>query len=245
MSTRLGPIAAQQARTARLLAQAEDRAAAHALREQEVSQSLPVVLVPSNGRPLVPLPAASREAFLQQLREVVGRVFETPRRDNAQAMSAEAAEARVSAGEVAGAAIEGSLSPAMVGAACAACRGHCCNDGGTHAFLKADSLVRVRAQHAESAADDASVLVARYERHLPARHHRGSCVFHAAGGCALPRALRSNLCNRYQCDGLTRLQGALGRAGATSAYVGIADTVRLRRMLLLRERDDTVTSIPC
>ena len=37
---------------------------------------------------------------------------------------------------------------------------------------------------------------------------RRSCVYHGADGCALPRALRSDTCNRYFCEGLQRVRDA-------------------------------------
>ena len=124
--------------------------------------------------------------------------------------------------------------PDIIGASCGTCRGECCTAGGTHGFLHADSIMRVRAQ----LTDDGEVvtpesLEARYASHLPARHYRGSCVFHTTAGCNLPRALRSNLCNRYVCGGLAQLTRALVASQQSSAYVAAADSVHLRRVALV------------
>ena len=73
-------------------------------------------------------------------------------------------------------------------------------------------------------------MVAQYADYLPARHYRGSCVYHATDGCNLPRDLRSNLCNRYVCGGLTQLRSALSGNESPAAFVAAADSVHLRRM---------------
>lgn len=239
MSRREGPIAAQRARNARLAAQAAEFAA----RDEERSlgstggpRSLPVILLPANTRNTEPLPAERRDAFLEGLRVRLDAIFTDAVRDDNAAMS-----------EVARAAMDDAVPPAsqtatediglrgaILGAACGTCRGECCTAGGTHAFLRADSLVRVRAFLARDAGEiAASAIVAEYTRFLPERHYRGSCVYHTPSGCALPRTLRSNLCNRYLCGGLTQLSRALDATGGESAYVAAADSVHLRRVALL------------
>lgn len=240
MSTSLGPIAAQRERNARMTAQVEslaaEHAAAHAAANAE-SRALPVVLLPANTRPMVALPAEERAAFLAHLQDVMTRAFALPLRDNAAAMTTEEAGARADAGETMSR--DPGLPAAMVAGGCGTCRGACCTAGGTHAFLKEESLVRVRAQCSTlggDTADTPEAISALYVAALPETHYRGSCVFHARLGCTLPRALRSNLCNRYQCGGLTQLSRALSEAGASAAYIGAGDTVRLRRLALVSEQ---------
>lgn len=244
MSTPLGPIAAQRERNARLLARAEQLAAAAELagdarrlpvswpsgpsdaENRSRSRSLPVILLPANTRNTVPLPVESREAFLAGLHTKLAVVFDAPATDDA----AEPGAAELAAMEDAtdtGATPLGSI----LGAACGTCGGECCTAGGTHAFLRPGSLERVRAQReAAGEVDTAEGIEAAYAAYLPARHYRGSCVFHTADACALPRAMRSNLCNRYLCGGLTQLSRALASTGSDSAYVAAADSVNLRRL---------------
>ncbi len=209
-------------------------------------RELPLVMLPSNTRDTEPLPPSSREAFLEQLDATIERVFQQPVRDNRGPMSAEAAAARadardasgssqtvrrLSGDDLGGAALPITASAALLGAGCATCRGECCTAGGTHAFLREDSLVRVRAQYLEDGhAISAEALSTEYARHLPERHYRGSCIYHTSHGCALPRGLRSNLCNRYVCGGLTQLTRALDASGGQEAYVASADSVHLRRL---------------
>ena len=230
------PIAAQRARNARLTAQAEGMA-----RADEASQgqrdALPVILLPANTRNTTELPEDARAAFLDRLRGTIVRAFGHPVRDNGAPMSAEAESARQDALW----ALPESLPelPAILGASCGACRGECCTAGGTHGFLHEDSITRVRAQLTEEVGPDGpdaitpESLEALYAGHLPARHYRGSCVYHTTAGCALPRALRSNLCNRYVCGGLAQLTRALVGAVQATAYVAAADSVHLRRVALV------------
>jgi hypothetical protein len=242
MASILGPLAAQRARNARITAHAvaiasalerdagpnDDASSGDARGTGSAPAQLPVVLLPANTRALVPLPRASAEAFLAHLDTALAQAFAQPLRDNLLTMTTEEASARADAGETAS--WDPALSLGLVAAACGTCRGSCCTAGGTHAFLKADSLIRVRAHRAPTLPDTPSAIRALYVDALPARHYRDSCVFHTTGGCALPRGIRSNLCNRYQCGGLTQLSRALADSGGTESYVAAADSSRLRRM---------------
>ncbi len=237
-----GPIAAQRARTARLQAQADGIAAGRMAAHQGDAPPIPVVLVPANTRGLVPLPAAARDGFRAHLATVITEAFARPLRDNTAPMSAQEAGERDDAGETLSR--DPGLPAHMVQGSCATCRGSCCTSGGTRAFLTADAVHRVRAQQVtlgERAPAPAAV-TALYVEALPAEHYDSSCVFHARLGCALPRHLRSNLCNRYQCGELTQLSRALQATGATRAFVGAATNDRLERMAAIDV--DGIQTIP-
>jgi hypothetical protein len=225
-----GPIAAQRARTARLQAQADRIAAGLVATQQGDTAPIPVVLMPANTRGLVPLPAAARDGFRAHLAMVITEAFVRPLRDNTVPMSTQEAGERDDAGETLSR--DPGLPAHMVLGSCATCRGSCCTSGGTRAFLTADAVHRVRAQQVTLGEDAPApaAITALYVEALPAEHYDGSCVFHARLGCALPRQLRSNLCNRYQCGELTQLSRALQATGATRAFVGAATGSRLERM---------------
>lgn len=233
MTSSLGPIAAQRARNARMQAEAEQIAATHAA-AHGVDATVPVVMLPANTRALVPLPDRAREAFLAHLRGVIAESFAQPLRDNLDAMSAQAASERDDAGETMSR--DDGLPAYMVLGGCSTCRGDCCTSGGTRAFLKADSLVRVRAQRVTLGVheENPAAIEALYVAALPAEHYADSCVFHARLGCTLRRELRSNLCNRYQCGELTQLRRALDASGAAMAYVASASGDALQRVALIR-----------
>lgn len=225
-----GPIAAQRARTARLQAQADSIAAVLMATQPGDAAPMPVVLMPANTRGLVPVPTAARDGFLAHLAAVIAEGFLRPLRDNTVPMSAQESSERDDAGETLSR--DPGLPAHMVQGSCATCRGSCCTSGGTRAFLTADAVHRVRAQQVTLGEDAPApaAITALYVEALPAEHYDGSCVFHARLGCALPRHLRSNLCNRYQCGELTQLSRTLQATGATRAFVGAATGNRLERM---------------
>ena len=86
--------------------------------------------------------------------------------------------------------------------ACRACRGHCCRKGGDHGYISPSTLQRVLAADPALGGD---ALIATYVSHVPARSYAGSCIYHSASGCALPRTLRSEVCTSYLCAGLKTL----------------------------------------
>ncbi|MCA0377365.1 MAG: hypothetical protein LCH84_17105 [Gemmatimonadetes bacterium] len=198
--------------------------------------ALPVVLLPANTRPVVPLPDDARSAFLSHLASLVESDDTHQRGDHRSSPTASASHAPE--GAASDAVPVGGLSSAMVAASCATCRGACCTAGGTHAFLRADALSGLQAVRAGVAADDASRLLALYAGYLPERHYQDSCVFHAEQGCALPGALRSDLCNRHLCGELGQLRRALDESGGRAAYVAAATRTELQRVVLLVGDED-------
>ncbi len=233
MSRLQGPIAAQRERNARLRETAERIAERVDIRHAR--GPLPVAVVPANTRSTEALPITVRQAFLDRLQ---GNLAQIQAADGAgpehpRVQDRVAQDAVVQAGDVqAVEALDESAvtRTAILGRSCATCRGECCTAGGDHGFLRRESLVRIRREH--PALDDHD-LYALYVSHIPERHYRGSCLFHATTGCTLPRTLRSDLCNRYVCGGLTQLSTALDATGGTAAFVAAADSVHLRRMSLI------------
>lgn len=113
----------------------------------------------------------------------------------------------------------------VVANACALCGGRCCHSGGDHAWLDAPTLRRVAADLGVPP----PAVIAAYLEHLPDRSHQGSCVYHGATGCHLPRAMRSDTCNAFYCDSLaTFVRGWRAAAGeCIVAACGGADPRRL------------------
>lgn len=154
--------------------------------------------VPANDRAPEPLPAARRRRFrahLLRMLRVAGRAERArpeedlvPWRPDHRPSTAE--EARILA------------------AGCVACRGHCCETGGDVAWLDASDLRR--RLRARPGARRHAVLDGYLSR-LPDRSVPGSCVFHAEDGCALPREMRSEVCNEHLCPDLLDLRRRLGR----------------------------------
>ena len=165
-----------------------------------------VVLVPANRRRTVPLSAAVRDRVRTRLQAELAVVDAAAVHGAAVPQTAvRTAEAQLDEVQLLEARAECPPS-ASAASACGLCRGACCTAGGEHAFLRGEHLALLRRS---ALGEKADAFVARYLAHLPARHYQRSCVFHAVGGCTLPRTMRSGLCNRYQCGALTQLARAV------------------------------------
>ena len=123
------------------------------------------------------------------------------------------------------------LEDASLLAVCGTCRGACCKWGEDHAYLTRAVLSRVKAER--RIASDASLLQAYLDR-VPESSRQGSCIYHGEDGCALPRSMRSETCNRFVCHPLKQL----GRDFSQQGYAQLAvsrDGERPERILLLSE----------
>lgn len=123
------------------------------------------------------------------------------------------------------------LGDASLLAVCRTCRGACCKSGETHAYLTRAVLSRVKAE--QRIANEASLLESYLDR-VPTTARQGSCIYHGSQGCALPRSMRSETCNRFLCYPLKQLGRDFSRAGyAQLAVSTVADEED--RMLLLSD----------
>jgi hypothetical protein len=117
-------------------------------------------------------------------------------------------------------------------AGCATCQGFCCKGGGEHAYIDERTMAHVRRDRPEL---DARQLIRCYLDALAPLSYAGSCLFHGAQGCTLPRSLRAELCNSYYCDGLRDFQR---RADAPAQVVVVAARNGTeRRSAVLRRAD--------
>lgn len=83
------------------------------------------------------------------------------------------------------------------GTLCAQCRGRCCTAGlSEDAFLHDGALQRWLCEHP---GQSPAAAVQAYLDLLPDKHVQGSCLFHGAQGCALPRERRGDTCNSFGC----------------------------------------------
>lgn len=94
--------------------------------------------------------------------------------------------------------------PAAAASLCAWCGGRCCRHGrAANAFVEAGHLRRWQRRHPGRSLHDAA---AAYLDRLPARHVAASCLYHGEQGCTLDRDWRSDICNRFACEGLQQLR---------------------------------------
>lgn len=184
-------------------------AAAHAIAERASALGGPAAgdvalgVVPHFRASAVPLPAARRQAFLDR----VGRLAREARGRRKRSTQRAPEDGFRTASPAVG---------ATLASACAHCGGHCCRGGGDHAHLDVSAVRHWLAQHPNASDADA---VAAYERHLPTHSLERSCVYHAPEGCSLPRAMRSDTCNRYLCADLANLATELEWRASPVAFV--------------------------
>lgn len=86
---------------------------------------------------------------------------------------------------------------------CGVCRGGCCAAGEEHAYLTAHTIRRLLDADAALTGAD---LLATYLEHAPHESMERACFLQTPTGCAMPRELRSDVCNGYFCPQLVSLQ---------------------------------------
>jgi hypothetical protein len=121
---------------------------------------------------------------------------------------------------------------AVMGMACACCKGACCKDGADHAYLTVDTIRRYRSAHPEQRPRDT---LAAYLDRVGPRTYQGSCIFHRSDGCALSRDMRADLCNRHYCKALLEFQRTLPAEGPIRAFFVAADFGVVRAAALVNE----------
>jgi hypothetical protein len=113
------------------------------------------------------------------------------------------------------AALDAPISKAL-GNACATCRGACCPQGGEHAFLQPETILRVMGDRPEMRPRE---ILDAYLARLGERTYIDSCVFHARTGCRLPRSMRADLCNDFLCKGLNAYRIGLENLPGVESFV--------------------------
>lgn len=86
---------------------------------------------------------------------------------------------------------------------CGVCRGGCCATGEEHAYLTAYTIRRLLDADPTLTA---ATLLETYLEHAPHESMEAACFLQTSSGCALPRDLRSDVCNGYFCPSLVSLQ---------------------------------------
>ena len=158
-----------------------------------------MVPVPFYDRKVIETPEATKRAFRETLRKEI--------RD------AVAANAR---GSVIPTYEEPEASSLSLNASCIACRGRCCRLGGAHAFLDLENMQDLLAKRPD---DSPAAIYRDYVRRIPEQSMDQSCLYQGERGCALPAAMRSNVCHSFECDERVALKEALGEREDASALV--------------------------
>ncbi|MDV6029410.1 MAG: hypothetical protein F9B45_04750 [Phycisphaera sp. RhM] len=125
--------------------------------------------------------------------------------------------------------------------ACTCCGGHCCTDGDDHAYFTVDSMRRYLARHPDRSPD---AIVDDYLQHVPEETHEASCVYHSATGCSLPRPMRSDLCNSFECYGLTQLRDQVAENAGTGLFIAATNQQQVMHHRFVEPRRPVSTTVP-
>ncbi len=153
-----------------------------------------IAIVPSSDRPITVLPARRTSMFRHRLMQVITRAAER-RWGSAEAHEEEDGYPQTPP----------ALSPEdanLMASACGTCRGHCCQQGGEHAFIHPHTILTYWEKHPDHR--PVQVLEA-YLSHLPQRSVHDSCMYHGDKGCTLPPDMTSHICKRFICRGAAEL----------------------------------------
>jgi hypothetical protein len=93
----------------------------------------------------------------------------------------------------------------MAGGLCAFCGGGCCTMGGDQAYLSAATMRRYMDAHPDRSNEE---VLSAYLGHVAPATRVRSCSNQTGTGCSLPREMRSDICNRFSCEPLARLEAA-------------------------------------
>ena len=184
-------LAATEHRLGKAAAVVEDVAA----QTGRATAEMRIQMLPRQIQPMTGPDPTERAAFTVYLREIVDRSFE----DDPEPQ------------RIVGRIKNDEPEPVYAQAACATCKGDCCNLGGEHrAFLDAGVISEFRAVHPDW---DADKIFDAYADRLAQVTPAGSCQFHGPLGCTLERDQRAQLCNTHHCRALKYLLCLNGLVG--------------------------------
>lgn len=206
---------AQTARAQQMLATADPARAA---------RNRVIVIVPSSDRPVVELPARRIARFRHRLMQMITRAA-MRRWGRAEADSETDGYPEVVPELTA-------TETRLMAHACSTCRGHCCQQGGEHAFLHPHAILKYWQHHPDHRPAD---VLEAYLARLPRRSVRGSCVYHGRDGCTLEPFMISHICKRFICRGAAELINTTEEPGAVA--VAAADGNVVRRVAPLPEAE--------
>jgi len=178
----------------------------------------PIFVVPRNDRRITKLARHRREKFRDHLRRIVAAAADrTPPGDLDD-------EEPISAKPLP------EPENGLLGQACAACRGYCCQHGKEHAFLEEDRMGRYMSAAPHESPEQ---VIEHYLSYLPESSFEEACVYQSATGCALPREMRARICNAYQCSGLKTYRRHLESQGPAEGFAVIREDNQIIRSAFL------------
>lgn len=158
--------------------------------ELEITPSFITAVLPANNMNVIELPNERKEDFITHIKAVYNDVKQQSPNNNKTYISELETE-------------DSAQTKALLGKACATCKGYCCGLGDTHAFQDYWSLELFLKDNKDWTVDD---VVNRYTAYLPDKAYEAACVFQGTEGCTLPEEMRSITCRNYKCRGLSDYQ---------------------------------------
>lgn len=170
-------------------------------------EQLAIGILPSNDRRQANLPAKRIGRFRDRLMQIISQAAAIRSSTDG---GDETTDDSVAAEEFS------TPEQAILGNACAVCRGDCCSQGGDHGFIQVETIIDYMARHPQRRPRD---ILHDYLSQLGKKTYDGSCVYHTASGCSLPREMRSHICNGFLCKGLNQILFQLPNAEDTRVFV--------------------------
>jgi len=116
---------------------------------------------------------------------------------------------------------------AQLGLVCAVCQGFCCFHGAANnAFLDHKTLMRFVT---EKQGLELCEVVSIYLDYLPKEHCHNACLYQGEQGCVLPREMRADICNNYQCGGLRTARERFATSADNRAFVVVRHDHKILR----------------
>lgn len=139
-------------------------------------------------------------------------------------------------------AVQDARLQAASGSACACCQGSCCRGGAyTHAYLGVETLQRYMTTHPDQSPRK---VLASYMRHIGDETCEGSCVYHRADGCSLPREMRATICNEFYCGGLREFRANVPATGPVRGFFVATTDDAIQRAALVHEEQMLMIPAP-
>jgi hypothetical protein len=130
----------------------------------------------------------------------------------------------------------------ILGEGCARCRGFCCDQGAMNmAFLTVNTILRFRNAYPGMTTEEVR---AAYVGRIRGHCFDNACVYQHVDGCALPREMRSDVCNGYLCEGLKHLVQQWREGAPEKAFlVAAQDQVGIRAAAFVEEGASQVAEV--
>jgi hypothetical protein len=194
-------------------------------------QESSLVTVPAMSRKLLPMDDDRREALRRHLAAVFAGEPEEQQPDKAGAPVSDRPDHRPAGHEE---------QPLLL-RVCATCMGHCCTQGENKAYLRLTTMPAQVVSESRTAPDG---VIQTYLSHVPDTSYDDSCIYHGENGCALPRELRSSVCNNHYCHALTIYRSAMTTCGPHPALVVATRGLRVERAAWVTEKSLLPIDIP-